>query len=75
MGVGRGSPAWSVVWDGPPIEALVGFFLIFISGYEMETVGLKICGGCRGFQDFLAWVIDLGHGFLWVGFSVSVDSN
>ena len=32
--------------------------------------GLKICGGCRGFQDLLAWVIDLGHGFLWVGFSV-----
>ena len=53
-------------------------FLFF--WYEMETgdsdlclicrYGLKICGGCRGFQDLLAWVIDLGHGFLWVGFSV-----
>jgi hypothetical protein len=43
--VGRGSPAWSVLCNGPPIEALVGFFFFFflISRYEMETVGLKIC--------------------------------
>jgi hypothetical protein len=30
--------------------------LCLICGY-----GLKICGGCRGFQDLLPWVIDLGQ--------------
>ena len=29
--------------------------------------------GCDGFESFSTWVIDLGHGFLWVGFFV--DGN
>ena len=49
------------------------FFFFVICGYEkiMDMgdsdlclicgYGLKICGGCRGFQDLLAWVIDLGQ--------------
>jgi hypothetical protein len=56
-------------------EALFGFsfFFFVICGYEkiMDMgdsdlslicgYGLKICGGCRGFQDLLPWVIDLGQ--------------
>jgi hypothetical protein len=53
-------------------EALFFFFLV-IYGYEkimdmgdsdlclIYGYGLKICGGCRGFQDLLLWVIDLGQ--------------